>query len=185
MNIVIMGVGGQGSLLASQLLGELFIRQGLDVKVSEVHGMSQRGGSVITMMRSAKKVYSPLVDPGTADLLIGLEVIETLRGLPFLSKNGKIVATTQIVWPVSAKKDREYGVPEENGAVILDAVELSRRAGNEKTANVAVLGAVSAVMGYDEKAWHEALGATVKPEMLDVNLKAFTLGKQEAMIRQG
>ena len=181
MDIVIMGVGGQGSLLASQILGELFTNAGLDVKVSEVHGMSQRGGSVVTMMRAGERVSTPLVAPGTADLLVGMETIEGLRGLPFLSKQGKLVASTQVVWPVSAKEKTVQSFPQGNGEIILDAVALAKQAGNEKTANTAVLGAVSTVMDFSDQEWHKAIQASVKPKTLDVNLKAFALGKQAAL----
>jgi len=174
MNIVITGVGGQGSLLTSQILGALFIQRGQEVKVNEVHGMSQRGGNVVTMVRAGERVHSPLVAPGQADLLIGLEMIETLRGLSYLAPEGKVVASTQVIWPVSAPRTQTYTLPPRTIAV--DAVALAKQAGNERAANTALLGAASKVMDFSREEWHQAIQAAVKPKTLEVNLTAFGLG---------
>ena len=184
INIVIMGTGGQGSLLASTIFGNLFMNKGLDVKNNEVHGMSQRGGSVVTMMRAGEHVHSPILTHGTADILVGLEAIEASRGLPFLKPGGFIAASTQMIIPVSARgrlADREKWMLEKKpGMVIIDALDLARQAGSELSANVAVLGAVSTRMDFSDEEWHVAIRSSVKPELADVNIKAFALGKAAA-----
>lgn len=182
MNIVIVGVGGQGSLLASQILGNLFMNRGLDVKVNEVHGMSQRGGNVVTMVRAGERVASPVVMPGTADVLIALEMLEAARGMYYLKPDGILVASSRMILPLSARKQESAFSVGVIGGVTLDALALAMEAGNERAANVVLLGAVSAQMDFSEEEWETAVRLAVKPKFIDVNLKAFTLGRTAAAL---
>ncbi len=188
VNILIAGVGGQGSLLASRILGSVFLAQGLDVKVSEVHGMSQRGGSVVTYVRAGESVASPLVSEGEADLLIALESLEALRWMPYMKPGGSVVMSTQNIWPmpvitgkVSYPEDIEATLRGAGLTVLaFDALSLACQAGTEKASNVALLGAASTVMDVPAELWLDALTTQIKPKFLDVNLLAFQLGAEAA-----
>lgn len=184
-SIVIAGVGGQGTLLASRIIGGAAIRQGYDVKVSEVHGMSQRGGSVITFVRySEKTVYSPIADPGCADLVLAFETLEAYRCLPFLKKNGRMIINTQTIDPMPviigaaafpqdiAEKLRKYDLQVET----LDANALALQAGSSRAVNVVLIGRMAASLSIPKEVWLEVLRETVKPAFLDINLRAFELG---------
>jgi len=185
-NILIAGVGGQGSLLASRVLGAFFLSQGLDVKVSEVHGMSQRGGSVVTYVRAGERVDSPLVPAGEADLLIGLEYLEALRWTEHVKPDGAVVLNTQKILPmpvITGSMSYPDGIAEtilESGrrTVVLDALALAKQAGDLRAVNVVLLGAASKLLGGAPADWEAALTACVKPKFLDVNLKAFRVGLQ-------
>lgn len=188
-NILISGVGGQGTLLTSRILGNLLIARGMDVKVSEVHGMSQRGGSVVTYVRaggSGQSVASPLVTEAEADLLLAFEQMEAVRWSPYVRKGGTIAVNIQKIPPmpvISGKAQYPGDLLDKldalNAEVIaLDALELANRAGNAKAVNVVMLGAVSAKMNYSVQEWDAALKATIPAKLLDVNLKAFQLGRQ-------
>ncbi|MEE3471330.1 MAG: indolepyruvate oxidoreductase subunit beta [Butyrivibrio hungatei] len=184
-NIMIVGVGGQGSLLASKLLGHLLLSQGYDVKVSEVHGMSQRGGSVVTYVRYGDKVYSPVIDKGEADYIVSFEILEAARWLPFLKKDGQIVTNTQQIDPMPVITGAaEY--PEdlvsklkETGAKVdaLDCLSLAEQAGSAKAVNIVLLGRLSHYFDLPEEAWMKSLEANVPPKFLEMNKKAFELGK--------
>ena len=184
-NIMIVGVGGQGSLLASKLLGRLLLSQGYDVKVSEVHGMSQRGGSVVTYVRYGDKVYSPVIDKGEADLIVSFEQLEAARWLPYLRPDGQIVTNTQSIDPmpvVTGKAVYPEGLIDKMKAAgarvdALDCVTLARQAGSAKAVNVVLLGKLSHYFDLPESAWQEALTALVPPKFLDLNRKAFALGR--------
>ena len=186
-SIMIVGVGGQGSLLASRILGNVLLSQGYDVKVSEVHGMSQRGGSVVTYVKySEGKVYSPIVELGEADAIISFEVLEAARYVSYLKKGGKIIVSDQQFDPMPVitgaaqypadivKKIRDKGIH------ILDLVALSlaKEAGNAKAANVVLMGALSNIMDFDEQVWLDAVRACVPQKFLELNLKAFDLGRK-------
>ena len=186
LNIMIVGVGGQGSLLASRILGSLFTASGKEVKRSEVHGMAQRGGSVVTYVRAGEVVASPLIGTGEADVIISFEEAEALRYLPWLKKGGTVVVNTQHILPMpvltGAAKYPE-NITETMRAlganvVAFDALGAAVKAGSVKCANVALLGAASGVIGHSEEEWLAALRATIKPKLLDLNLKAFSLGKE-------
>lgn len=187
-NIMIVGVGGQGSLLASRILGSVYMSKGLDVKVSEVHGMSQRGGSVVTYVRAGDKVESPLVPAGEADLLISFEELEALRWVHYLKKGGTVAVNTQQIYPMpvitgAAKyPDGIIGRIMESGVkcIAIDAASIAAEAGNQKASNVALLGAASGITGVDQSVWEEAIRQTVPANFVDVNLKAFALGKAAA-----
>ena len=184
-NIMIVGVGGQGSLLASKLLGHLLLSQGYDVKVSEVHGMSQRGGSVVTYVRYGDKVYSPVIDKGEADYIVSFEILEAARWLPFLKKDGQIVTNTQQIDPMPVITGAaEY--PEdlvsklkETGAKVdaLDCLSLAEQAGSAKAVNIVLLGRLSHYFDLPDEAWMKALEANVPAKFLEMNKKAFELGK--------
>lgn len=184
-NIMIVGVGGQGSLLASKLLGHLLLSQGYDVKVSEVHGMSQRGGSVVTYVRYGDKVYSPVIDKGEADYIVSFEILEAARWLPFLKKDGQIVTNTQQIDPMPVITGAaEY--PEDlisklkaTGAKVdaLDCLSLAEQAGSAKAVNIVLLGRLSHYFNLPDEAWMKSLEANVPSKFLEMNKKAFELGK--------
>ena len=184
-NIMIVGVGGQGSLLASKLLGHLLLTLGYDVKVSEVHGMSQRGGSVVTYVRCGDHVASPVIDEGEADFIVSFEVLEAARWLPYLKKDGVIVTNTQQIDPMPVITGAAQ-YPEDlvekmraKGAKVdaLDCLALAEQAGSSKAVNIVLLGRLSHYFDLPQEAWEEAMKAIVPPKFLEMNLKAFALGK--------
>ena len=188
LNILIAGVGGQGTLLASVVLGKIAQRMGYDVKLSEVHGMAQRGGSVVTYVRigdNGEKVYSPVIDMGGADILLGFEQLETLRWLPWLNaKSGKVFASSQKILPMpvitGAQKYPENIQETIRGfvpaTVFADALKLAEQAGTSKAVNTVMMGVMAKSMDIDLAIWHEVIDATVKEAFRDVNRKAFDLG---------
>ena len=183
-NILIVGVGGQGTLLASKIMGKCFVDGGYDVKVSEVHGMSQRGGSVVTYVRYGDKVWSSVIEKGEADIIISFEQLESARWLPYLKPNGVLISNTQQIDPMPVimgqteypdnvlEKIRELGV----NVVAVRADELAVEAGSIKAANTVLLGAAAHFTDIGEAEWIEAVKTTVPPKTVDVNLKAFKLG---------
>lgn len=185
VSIMIVGVGGQGTLLASRILGNLALEQGYDVKVSEVHGMSQRGGSVVTYVKYGEKVHSPIIDEGGADLILAFEELEAYRYLPYLKKGGRIICNAQNIDPMpvitGAMKYPEEIVrkiqEKDIDIVSVDAAKLALEAGNIRTANVILIGLLSQSMDIPEKQWESALKQTVPAKAIDVNLKAFALGR--------
>ena len=184
-NIMIVGVGGQGSLLASKLLGHLLMSEGYDVKVSEVHGMSQRGGSVVTYVRYGDKVYSPVIDKGEADFIVSFEALEAARWISYLKRDGVIVTNTQQIDPMPVITGAmEYpediiGKLKAAGAQVdaLDCLKLAEEAGSSKAVNVVLLGRLSHYFGIEEEKWMNSLEAIVPSRFLEMNKKAFVLGK--------
>lgn len=184
-NIMIVGVGGQGSLLASKLLGYLLLKEGYDVKVSEVHGMSQRGGSVVTYVRFGDKVYSPIIDKGEADFIVSFEQMEAARYLPYLRENGRIVTNTQRIEPMpvitgaAAYPENLIAKLEEKGAVVdaMDCLTLAEEAGSSKAVNIVLMGRLSKYFDIPAEKWQQAIEALVPEKFRDVNLKAFELGR--------
>ena len=184
-NIMIVGVGGQGSLLASKLLGRLLLDEGYDVKVSEVHGMSQRGGSVVTYVRFGDKVYSPLVEAGEADFIVSFEKLEGARYAPYLAKDGVLVVNTQQIDPmpvIIGKEAYPENVLDElagQGAHVdrLDALSLAMEAGSAKAVNIVLMGRLSRYFDIPEEKWLAAIEASVAPKFVEMNKKAFLLGK--------
>ena len=184
-SIMIVGVGGQGSLLASKLLGRLLLTRGYDIKVSEVHGMSQRGGSVVTYVRYGDKVYSPVIDKGEADFIVSFELLEAARWTEFLKPGGKIVVNTQKINPMPViigaaeypqnllEKMRAAGLDVD----ALDALSLAEQAGSPKAVNIVLMGHLSRYFDFTEEEWLEALEQSVAPKFLEMNKKAFTLGR--------
>lgn len=183
-NIMIVGVGGQGTLLASRILGQALLDEGYDVKVSEVHGMSQRGGSVVTYVKYGDKVYSPTVEKGEADLILAFEQLEAARWLPYLEPDGKIIVNTQQMDPMpvitGAAQYPEHVIEslEKTGAQVIaaDALSLAVEAGSPKAVNVVLIGLMARRMKFDKDVWINALKSTVPEKFLEMNLKAFELG---------
>ena len=182
-NIMIVGVGGQGTLLASKLLGRLLLGRGYDVKVSEVHGMSQRGGSVVTYVRYGERVDSPTVDQGQADLLLAFEQLEAARWLPWLKPGGKIVVSTQRIDPmpvvIGAAEYPEHileDLEKEHKVYKVNATEESRKLGNPRVFNLIVLGVAARHMDFTKEQWYEVIEKTVPPKTVEINKKAFDVG---------
>ncbi len=183
-SVMIVGVGGQGSLLASKLLGRLLTDEGYDVKVSEVHGMSQRGGSVVTYVRFGEKVYSPIVTAGEADIIIAFEKLEAARYTPFLKKDGKLVVNTQQIDPmpviIGAAEYPETVLNEltDKGVQVeaLDALSLANEAGSSKAVNIVLMGKAAKYFDIPYERWIAAIENTVAPKFVEMNKKAFSLG---------
>lgn len=187
--IMIVGVGGQGTLLASRILGHVLMGEGYDVKMSEVHGMSQRGGSVVTYVKYGDRVASPLVDEGEADYILAFERLEAARWLSYLKKDGKLILNDQRISPMpvitGAMEYPENIVEkiESRGANLIscDALAMALEAGNAKSVNVVLIGVLSALTEFPEDIWQKALEACVKPKFLELNKKAFTFGRDYAL----
>lgn len=183
-SIMIVGVGGQGTLLASRLLGAALISKDFDVKVSEVHGMSQRGGSVVTYVKYGDEVNSPVVEQGEADLILAFEQLEAARWLPYLKQGGRMVINTQAIDPmpvIIGAAEYPEGVLETLSAAgidmtCVDALELAIKAGSTKAVNVVLIGVMAQFMSLDKSVWEDAIRATVPEKFLEMNLKAFELG---------
>ena len=183
-NVMIVGVGGQGSLLASKLLGRLLIDEGYDVKVSEVHGMSQRGGSVVTYVRFGDKVYSPIITEGEADYIISFEKLEAARYAKYLNKDGLIVVNTQQIDPmpvIIGAAEYPVDVLDELTAKglrveSLDALSFAEQAGSSKAVNIVLMGKVAKQFGISYDKWITAIENTVAPKFVEMNKKAFDLG---------
>ena len=182
-NIMIVGVGGQGTLLASRILGNTVISKGYDVKVSEVHGMSQRGGSVVTYVKYGDKVYSPIIDEGEADTILAFEMLEAYRAMPYLKHDGKMIANTQQINPMPVitgaaeyPQDIEEKVSSKINLQTVDALSLAMEAGNSKAVNVVLIGVMAKSTDIPYQDWVNTIKTTVPEKFLDVNLKAFDLG---------
>lgn len=184
-SIMIVGVGGQGSLLASRIIGNVLLSQGFDVKVSEVHGMSQRGGSVVTYVKYGDKVYSPVIEKGEADIIVSFELLESARWLSYLKKGGHLITSTQTLDPMPVitgaaqyptdivEKIKGLGVD----IIAADALSLAEEAGNAKASNVVLMGLIASKMSFDDSVWKDAIKNCVPEKFLELNLKAFELGK--------
>lgn len=183
-SVMIVGVGGQGTLLASRVLGSAMLSQGVDVKVSEVHGMSQRGGSVVTYVRYGDKVYSPIIAQGEADILLAFEALEAARYLPWLKPDGTVIVNTQQMDPMPVVTGKaEYPedilgkVREQNVKMLaFDALGMAEQAGSSKAVNVVLIGAMAKKLDLPKQAWIDTIKETVPPKFIDMNLKAFELG---------
>lgn len=183
-SVMIVGVGGQGTLLASRILGSAMLQKGYDVKVGEVHGMSQRGGSVVTYVRFGEKVFSPVIEQGEADVLLAFEQLEAARALPYMKSGGTAVVNTQKIDPMpvvtgqAAYPQGLLAAMEEKGAKVLavDALKLSEEAGSQKAVNVVLIGAMARHLDPDEELWLEAVRACVPEKFYALNEKAFRLG---------
>ncbi|MBR2223343.1 MAG: indolepyruvate oxidoreductase subunit beta [Christensenellaceae bacterium] len=186
-DILIVGVGGQGTLLASVLLGNIALKENLHVKLSEVHGMAQRGGSVVPHVRiSDEEIASPVLDRGCADIILSFEMLEAVRALPYLKKGGKIYVNTQKIMPMpvitgaaSYPEDIEETLAASGAEVhYVQADALAEEAGNMKTVNTVMLGALSSAMDLDTSLWEKAIEECVRPQFIEVNKKALALGRQ-------
>jgi indolepyruvate ferredoxin oxidoreductase beta subunit len=182
---MIVGVGGQGTLLASKTLGKLLLSQGFDVKVSEVHGMSQRGGSVVTYVKFGEKVYSPIIDKGEADYIVSFEELEAARWLEYLKPDGQLITNLQQTDPVpvitGAMAYPEALIEKMEGLGVkvdaIDALALAEEAGSAKAVNLVLMGRLSTYFSISQDAWMTAIEACVPPKFLELNKKAFALGR--------
>ncbi len=187
-NIMIVGVGGQGSLLASKLLGHLFLEEGYDVKVSEVHGMSQRGGSVVTYVRFGEKVYSPIIDKGEADFIVSFEKLEAARYLEYLKEDGRIVVNTQEIDPMpvitgaASYPENLIEKIQEKGILVdaMDCLSLAEAAGSAKAVNIVLMGRLSKYFDISVEKWQNAIEACVPARFAELNHKAFLAGRGDA-----
>jgi len=183
-NIMIVGVGGQGTLLASKILGSVLLQQGYDVKVSEVHGMSQRGGSVVTYVRYGEEVFSPVIGLGEADMILAFEQLEAARWLPYLKKGGQVIVNNQMINPMPVItgmavypdnllekiRDKQIDLTE------IDGLSLALEAGNAKAVNVVLMGLVAKKMAVDKALFLKAIEENVPEKFRELNIKAFELG---------
>jgi indolepyruvate ferredoxin oxidoreductase beta subunit len=183
-NIMIVGVGGQGTLLASRILGSALLSMGYDVKVSEVHGMSQRGGSVVTYVKYGERVDSPVICRGEADVILSFEQLEAARWLPYLKKGGTLVTNIQKINPMPVitgaaaypenitERISDMGVK----IIAADALSIAREAGNEKAVNVALIGITAKYLGISDNIMENAIKECVPAKFAEINLKAYELG---------
>lgn len=184
-SIMIVGVGGQGTLLASRILGKLFMKKGYDVKVSEVHGMSQRGGSVVTYVKFGDKVYSPIIDKGEADFILSFELLEAARWAEYLKKDGILITSNRQINPMPVitgaatypegieEKIKKLGI----NLIAFDALTKAQEAGTPKALNLVLLGTLSKQFDYSEAEWKEIIKESVPEKFLEMNNKAFDLGR--------
>jgi indolepyruvate ferredoxin oxidoreductase beta subunit len=184
-NILLVGVGGQGILLASEILAEAFMLAGFDVKKSEIHGMSQRGGSVVSHVRFGKEVFSPVVPEGEGDILFGFELLETYRYLSLLKPGATVIANDykiappsvllgQAVYPQALPEKIKSNFP---NFLLVDGQGLALQAGDVRAANTVMLGAVSRQLTISDEVWQQALEKMVPKKALEINLKAFAMGR--------
>lgn len=183
-NILLVGVGGQGTILASKILSHVALAQGYEVKMSEIHGMAQRGGSVVTQVRIGENVFSPVIESGDADFIVAFEQLEAYRWVHFLKKDGVLIVNTQKIipltvligtanYPKSILGDLQERVER---FIELDGLKLASEAGNPKATNVVLMGALSKYMDFPENAWQDALAARIPTKLLELNKKAFASG---------
>ena len=183
--VLLVGVGGQGTILAGDILARVAVAAGKDVKLSEIHGMSQRGGSVNTVVRFGTKVHSMIADLGCADYIVAFEKIEALRNQEYLNKeSGIMLVNNEIITPISVSsgaarmpKDPD-GRLEKYNAIKIDATKIAESAGSPKSSNVVLLGALSCVLDFDTKLWEDEIAKRVPQKTIDANLKAFSLGRK-------
>lgn len=182
-NILLCGVGGQGTILASKIFSYALLSAGYDVKMSEIHGMSQRGGSVVTQVRYGEEVFSPIIGKGSADILVSFEAMEALRYLPDLKKDGKVVVNNYMM-PTATTLSGKQKYPTDcldrleklASTNVLDAAKIASELGNAKSMNVVLLGALVKLMGLDSLDWDAALAACMKPKLVALNQKALAAG---------
>ena len=184
ISILICGVGGQGIILARKIICEAFFSSGYDIKASDVHGMAQRGGSVVTYFRASQNVASPLIEDGQADIILAFEPLEALRFLPKLKKSGQIIVNSQKIMPTSVLIG-EFAYPAEvfskiqsatDKTKIIDALDIAAKAGNIKSVNVVLIGVLAKILPVSKEIWLKAIAASVPHEYQELNIKAFELG---------
>lgn len=184
-NIMIVGVGGQGTLLASKLLGRLLLTKGFDVKVSEVHGMSQRGGSVVTYVRWGDRVCSPIIDKGQADCILSFELLEAARYTEYIKPGGRIIVNSQQINPmpvIAGAADYPENLTEKLAALdvkvdAFDALSLAEEAGSSKAVNLVLMGRLANHFDFTQEEWMDAIEKSVPPKFLEMNKKAFEAGR--------
>lgn len=181
---VLCGVGGQGTILAAHVMAEVAMRNNLDVKVSEIHGMSQRGGSVSTVVTFGQNVESMVCGKNCADILVSFDILETLRNLDTLKEQGRIISNDEVIKPMSVLTGKA-SLPKDSrqklldlGATIVPAAACAKEAGNPKASNVVLLGALSALLPFDKHCWEEVISSHVPQKTIEANLTAFKLGRE-------
>ena len=182
--VMLCGVGGQGTILAADILAKTAAQSGLDVKLSEIHGMAQRGGSVTTIVRFGEKVFAPVTDPGEVDALVSFEMLEALRYAHFVKKGGRFFVNNEVIEPLSVavgtlKLELDpLQKLNELGAELVDASRIAQNVGSPKSANIVLMGALSQALPFEEDVWREVITKRVPPITLAANLEAFDLGAQ-------
>lgn len=184
-NILLVGVGGQGIILVSKILTAGLLKAGYDVKMSEVHGMAQRGGSVTTQVRYGSKVYSPIIGRGQADILVSFEKMEAIRWIEYLKPDGTVVVNNYEIpsMPIASGKE-EYpqglieALQDTFKTYVVDAGRIAEEIGNIKTQNIVLLGALIKALKLDEIDWEEIIRETINPRLVDINLKAYKKGRE-------
>lgn len=186
MNIMIVGVGGQGTLLTSRIIGKTALENGMDVKMSEVHGMAQRGGSVVTFVRFGQKIYEPVVEEGCADVIIAFERLEALRYAHYLKKDGVLVVNdckidpmTVVTGAMQYPENVIEKLKENHNVVVVDGLSKAKELGNSKVLNSVVLGASAKYIGWSKQDWIKVLQSTVPQKTIEINTRAFELGYGE------
>jgi indolepyruvate ferredoxin oxidoreductase, beta subunit len=182
-NIMIVGVGGQGTLLSSRIMGAVALKKSFDVKLSEVHGMAQRGGSVVTYVKMGYEVFSPLIEKGEADFIIAFEELEALRWSSYLKSSGKMIINTQKIPPLSVTNGKDDYPSDVAGTLrnyfdvtTIDAYALGKECGNVRTFNIVLMGVMANMMYIEKDLWIEAIKELVPSGLVDANLKAFEIG---------
>ena len=187
-NILLTGVGGQGTILAAKMLTIGLMEEGYDVKMSEIHGMSQRGGDVTSQVRySRERVWSPVIEKGTADIIVSFDKMEALRNLDYIRADGTVVVNSEEIPSMTVLTGEEEYAPDvieelqktAKKVVVIDASRKAEELGNVKAANVILLGALVQAMGLDDIDWEEIIRKTVKEKFVELNLKAFAVGKEQ------
>lgn len=189
MNVSLVGVGGQGILLTSDILAKTATLAGLDVKKSEIHGMAQRGGSVISQVRFGEKVYSPIISDGTSDLLVSFERLEALRWRHLLAAGGKVLINDMNMTPVTVSSGQQPAVTDLDArlkaeypdALYIDAMALAKTIGNTRTMNMVVAGALSTLTSFGVDVWEQAMRERIPAKLVDMNLKAFVAGRNAVL----
>lgn len=190
-NILIVGVGGQGTILAGKVLSRAAVLSGLDVKFSEIHGMAQRGGNVVTQVRIGEKVFAPLIDAGTADAVVAFEQLEGLRWAHMLKPGGRIIVSTQVIAPMPVltgaavyPDDALERMGERATVMALDADQVAAGCGNARASNIVLMGCLARLLDLPRALWDQALRETIKARHLDLNLRAFEAGWQSADLQE-
>ncbi|OGO79756.1 MAG: indolepyruvate oxidoreductase subunit beta, partial [Clostridiales bacterium GWC2_40_7] len=184
LNIMLVGVGGQGTLLASRVLGTVALKMGYDVKVSEVHGMSQRGGSVVTYVKMGEKIYSPLIEKGEADIILAFEELEAFRWMEYLKEGGRMIVNEQKINPmpvIIGKAKYPESIIEKlkvklGNVSSINALKIARESGNIKTVNMVLIGLMAASTEIARDVWFDSMKEVIPQKLLEVNLKAFEAG---------
>jgi len=189
MNVSLVGVGGQGILLTSDILAKTAALAGLDVKKSEIHGMAQRGGSVISQVRFGEKVYSPIITDGSSDLLVSFERLESLRWRHLLAPDGKVLINDMNMTPMTVSSGQQPAVTdldarlkaEYPGALYIDALSLAKTVGNTRAMNMVVAGALSTLTPFGADVWEQAMRERIPAKLLDINIQAFAAGRKAVL----
>ncbi len=191
MDILLVGVGGQGTILASRILAYVGQVSGYDIKVSEIHGMAQRGGSVVTQVRMGEKVYSPIIEKGEADIVLAFEKLEALRWFNYVKPGGSLIVNNQAIYPVPVlaglasypQNITQYLKSKVSDIIVLDALNIAKDCGNTKAANVVLVGVLASLLHFPKDSWIDALETIVPAKFIEVNKKAFQAGYDMGMAK--